>query len=354
MAGQCNPQCGGIGTTCLHNGNCCSGVCAAAMCVEQAPQCNPETCPSGCCSGSTCVTALSDGACGLNGQACQACPAGQHCVGGLCLPPYECESGATQPCQTGQLGICAQGLSSCVDHNWGPCIPTQPGLEVCNGLDDDCDGMVDIPMPPEECNGIDDDCDGQVDEGVCCGAPGTVCAAGRDCCSGICTTGLCVEPVPQCNAETCPNGCCSGSTCVTMLSDLACGMAGGACSVCPAGQHCNVENGTCTPIPLCAPGAQQTCTTELLGICSEGTSTCVDGAWGDCVPQEPRVEVCNGLDDDCNGMVDERPVPEACNGLDDDCDGQIDEDNVCCLASGAACRGNPECCSGTCSAGRCS
>ena len=45
---------------------------------------------------------------------------------------------------------------------------------------------------------------------------------------------------------------------------------------------------------------------------------------GECVPMS---EVCNGRDDDCNGMVDEgfTGTPEACNGTDDDCDGFIDE-----------------------------
>ncbi len=63
----------------------------------------------------------------------------------------------------------------------------------------------------------------------------------------------------------------------------------------------------------------------------------------------PQAEICNGLDDDCNGEIDEgqlcgvnqqclnglciladcKPQPETCNGLDDDCDGEIDEGNDC-------------------------
>jgi hypothetical protein len=47
--------------------------------------------------------------------------------------------------------------------------------EVCNGLDDNCNGAIDeginctpgcVPTDPvDECNGIDDDCDGAIDEG---------------------------------------------------------------------------------------------------------------------------------------------------------------------------------------------
>src|SRR5262249_37012195 len=51
--------------------------------------------------------------------------------------------------------------------------------------------------------------------------------------------------------------------------------------------------------------------------------------------QMPKTEVCNGLDDNCNGLVDENgvcqqcvPTPEVCNGMDDDCDGIADDNPV--------------------------
>lgn len=84
---------------------------------------------------------------------------------------------------------------------------------------------------------------------------------------------------------------------------------------------------------------------------------------GDCQPMNKAVnpgveEVCNNLDDDCDGDVDERvrptcgegwcrreapgcdmqycmpgaPVKEKCNFLDDDCDGEVDEDPDMCKA----------------------
>ncbi len=43
-----------------------------------------------------------------------------------------------------------------------------------------------------------------------------------------------------------------------------------------------------------------------VGSCTKGTQTCVNGTWGACVGGiGPKTEVCNGRDDNCNGVVDE-------------------------------------------------
>ncbi len=89
--------------------------------------------------------------------------------------------------------------------------------------------------------------------------------------------------------------------------------------------------------------------------CGQSTERCEGGFWSGCDAPAPEQEACNGVDDDCDGQIDEdvvracdegvgcgqgsqrceggawgaceRPAPpaESCNGVDDDCDGQTDE-----------------------------
>lgn len=103
---------------------------------------------------------------------------------------------------------------------------------------------------------------------------------------------------------------------------------------------------------------------ECSSTCGKSTQFCVEGVWGACPVPPPQVEVCNGLDDDCNGLIDDvtyvspycytgptssiskgecrpgftqchdgrqecigeiLPKSEICDGLDNDCDGTVDE-----------------------------
>ena len=77
----------------------------------------------------------------------------------------------------------------------------------------------------------------------------------------------------------------------------------------------------------------QTCGT---GVCQVTVQVCINGVPQSCTPGNPSLEVCDGLDNDCDGMVDEslincnpncpgNPQPEVCNSIDDNCDGFVDE-----------------------------
>ena len=64
---------------------------------------------------------------------------------------------------------------------------------------------------------------------------------------------------------------------------------------------------------------------------------------------EPSEEICDNQDNDCDGEVDEDGVccvPEICDEKDNDCDGEIDEDNVCCQPSDEICDNQDNDCDG--------
>lgn len=58
--------------------------------------------------------------------------------------------------------------------------------------------------------------------------------------------------------------------------------------------------------------ANETKPCPSIGICNGSARLCIDGAWGDCEGgvQSEKYEICgNGLDDNCNGLVDECESP---------------------------------------------
>jgi hypothetical protein len=90
--------------------------------------------------------------------------------------PYTCGAGA-----------CERTILLCTDGTSNTCVPGLPGPETCNGIDDDCDTLIDNPdadgdgsydcgqdcapadasIHPgatEICNGVDDDCNGVADD----------------------------------------------------------------------------------------------------------------------------------------------------------------------------------------------
>ena len=61
--------------------------------------------------------------------------------------------------------------------------------------------------------------------------------------------------------------------------------------------------------PVCTEGSKESCASPdnpLIGACNAGTRVCSRGVWGPCSEVLPAAtEDCNGIDDNCNGMIDE-------------------------------------------------
>jgi uncharacterized protein (TIGR03382 family) len=125
----------------------------------------------------------------------------------------------------------------------------------------------------EVCDGEDNDCDGLVDEDLV-----------RDCASA-CGSGT----------ETCVAGTWDGCSAPEPGEELCNGVD----------DDCD---GVADPGCDCTAGETRTCgETSTTGVCHPGTQTCdADGHWGDCEGSVgPTPETCDGEDNDCDGDTDE-------------------------------------------------
>jgi len=286
-------------------------------------------------------------------------------------------------------GVCQRTVAACTGGVPGVCTPGTAGTEICNGDDDDCDGSIDeglggmttcgvgacsrtvagcsggmttmcVPGSPgpEVCGDmVDNDCDGTADE--MCGCDPTVDA-------DFDTFNECVD-CDDANGGVYPGRAeiCNGidEDCDGLIDEDFDGDGDGfsTCSTDPLLMDCNDSDSTIYPgaPELCGPmgtgdGIDQNCNGFIDETCAPCTTSDADGDGvtecdGDCddmddtiSPMEP--EVCDGVDNDCNIFtIQNCGVSETCNyasGAD------VCEDDLLCgcvLGGGGMCMGTYIC-----------
>jgi hypothetical protein len=275
------------------------------------------------------------------------------------------------------VGQCTSaGSTSCVNGvENDSCTPgtAAPDDSVCDSVDNDCDGSTDEDYPPVAtscgvgacastgitscvsgeiqdscspgspaeddvtCDNIDNDCNGSVDDGYA--SVSTSCGTGACAATGStsCEDGTIIDSCTPGETTGADDDCdkidddCDGSVDEHYVTpDTSCGQ--GECA--SAGQLVCTDGAT---VDTCTPGAagsdancdglDNDCdgsidedyvempTTCGIGACaSTGSTSCVNGSVEDsCTEGTPAADdsVCDGVDNDCDGSTDEEYAPEA-------------------------------------------
>ncbi len=340
---------------CLHTFN-------TAPCNDGDPCTPTDACSGGVCQGTGLLDCNDNNVCTddvcVPGQGCQ------HTPNSYQEPCY------TGPPGTQDVGACRGGLRTCKAGELGACAgEVTPTIEVCDSVDNDCDSQTDegnvcCKALGQACASASECCGGICNETCCvqsCPADGWVCngntaqnvdwycdgtgacastiIASNNCgtsgfannfqCQGQtlqqqwvergCSGGSCYETPSWKNQATC-NGTC-GSWCVSGIGSCSAAPSGTQAAGCPAdGWYCNGINreyrdyfcngsGGCTYSVTQSQSGGGACTIPgLKGPCAQGQQQCAGGQFQCVQTTFPSGEVCDGVDNNCNGQVDEGGV----------------------------------------------
>ena len=401
----CNPPLKALCLPCTTNSD-CNAAGDKCLPLDGGNFCGADCTFAGCPSGFSCKS-LS-----IGGQLAQQCVSDK----GTC----ECSAvtaGLKRSCsKKAPLGTCF-GFETCQPNgNFNGCDARTASPEVCNGIDDDCNGLADqadpaldtsgvvgfpsctkglsckglyycganpdagasfqcsAPTPgPETCNGVDDDCNGVIDDGLrgpdggytntracgectndcfvtlkhlvldgrplvasCDSLSGTLTCIPKQCVKGyypsplagprVCEAAVSSQCRPCATSEDCV---VPGDTCLAVGTDpgtycsqscdpsspyAACTGAVGQRDCCPVDSACQLVGGK----KQCVPSNNScVCTAGGMGFTrscfkTSGTTTCVgqqvcqpSGTFGVCDTSMTTVELCDATDNDCNGTVDD-------------------------------------------------
>ncbi len=308
------------------------------------------------------------------------------------------DEGIELPAADLQVGVCVGALKTCggeagfTEPDYGQFVGYENVEATCDGLDNDCDGQADETLQPPlglnqngvcsgqvqvcdgangfvepdytqladyegieaRCDGLDNDCNGLVDDGVML-APADrqlgVCIGAIKVCAGpagIQEPDYTSIPGYELNESACDglDNDCDGQTDEAIQPPLA-QIQAGVCS--GSVQVCNAADGFGEPeyalIPdheadeVTCDGLDNDCDAAIdeeierpfgdltLGVCAGSRKVCsgqaglVEPNYADIETYEIEEVTCDGLDNDCDGNVDEGVIPPLADNQNGICEG---------------------------------